>query len=521
MENETAHGALDVTQFFWLILIAAVVAMLGRRIKIPYALALVLTGLLIGAPHLLPQVHLDPHILLTVFLPPLLFETALNLRVEALRREGKSIAVYALGGTLLATFVVGWLAHWTLNLPFNIALVFAALISTTDPVSVIAVFKRLGVGKRLSLLMEAESLFNDGASVVLFSVLVGVAMGGSVTLAAGVQQFFVTVIGGAAVGGGIGTLASRITREFDEHLLEITLTTIVAFGSYLAAESLHVSGVIAVVSAGLVIGNYGMKTGMSPSTRLAVASFWEFAGFVVNSIVFLLIGIEVTFVNLWGEVGMVAGAIGVVMVGRAAAIYGLSPLVNLFKGNVPFAWQHILFWGGLRGALSMALVLGLPPAFPYRNTLVVLAFGVVLFSLLVQGLTVGPLLQRFGLVLGRSRAAEFQRLIGEAFACRAALSELERMSKSGMASRSVLEAVEAEYRDRIQMLENRLEALHISDEQLREEQMQEVRRLSLLAEKSALRDIERAGRLDEEDLRELLARIDEELANLQAQRSEH
>ncbi len=506
-----AHNSLDFIQFFWLLIIASVVAMAGRYIKIPYALALVVTGLLIGAPHLMPQVHLDPHILLTVFLPPLLFETAINIRIQSLRREWKPIAVYALGGTFLSTFLTGWLTATLLHLPLSVALVFGALISTTDPVSVIAVFKRLGVGKRLSLIMEAESLFNDGASVVLFGVLTGAAMGGTVTVTGSVLTFLTTVVGGAGVGIVLGGLASRLTRQFEDHLLEITLTTIVAFGSYLAAETLHTSGVIAVVSAGLVVGNYGMQTGMSPTTRLAVLSFWEYAGFVVNSIVFLLLGIEVTFVNLWKDVGLVCGAIGIVLVGRAVAVYALSPIANALRGNIPFAWQHILFWGGLRGALSMALVLGLPPDFPQRETLVALAFGVVLFSLLAQGLTVGTLLKRLGLSGGRPAGADYARLSGERLACQAALRELDRLRGLGFVSRAVADGLEQEYQGNLERLETEVDALHLSDEALAVNQRAEARRLMLLAEKSALLEANRSGMLDEEDWRALSERIDTQL----------
>jgi CPA1 family monovalent cation:H+ antiporter len=193
------------------------------------------------------------------------------------------------------------------------------------------------------------------------------AFGGKTSMAGAIGAFFRLVIGGAALGAGIGWLASRVHFALDDHLVEITLTTVVAFGSFLAAEALHVSGVIAVVAAGLVVGNYGMPTSMSAGTRLAVASFWEYATFVVNSIVFLLIGIEVAYVNWWHKAGLVAGAVIAVLVGRAA-IYPLSLLVNRLKGNIPIAWQHILFWGGLRGALSMALVLGLAPQFPHLLT---------------------------------------------------------------------------------------------------------------------------------------------------------
>jgi CPA1 family monovalent cation:H+ antiporter len=520
-QSNATETDLNFTAYVWLLLVASGVAILGRRIRIPYALALVITGLLIGAPHLLPQAHLDPHLLLTVFLPPLLFETTINIRAEALKKDGKPIAIYALGGTFISTFVVGGLTAWLLKLPLPVALVFGALISTTDPVSVIAVFKRLGVGKRLSLLMEGESLFNDGAAVVLFGVLVGAAMGQKVSVSASILQFITTVLGGAVVGLGIGAVASRLTREFDDHLLEITLTTIVAFGSYLCAEAFHVSGVIAVVIAGLTVGNYGMQTGMSPTTRLAVHSFWEYAGFVVNSIVFLLLGIEVTFVNLWQDIGLVAGAIGIVVAGRAIAIYSLSPLINGLKGNIPAAFQHVLFWGGLRGALSMALVLGLPPNFPQRSTLVVLAFGVVLFSLLAQGLSIGPLLKWLGLTQGRSEAADYQRLAGEITACQAAIREVDRMQASGLFSRPVAEEVKKDYTKRREELETQIEALHLSDEALKERQTGEARRVALLAEKSALLDAQRNGLLDEADYRELIERIDARLAEIMASKDTH
>lgn len=507
-------ATFDTPQFFWLLLVATVVAMVARWSKIPYALALVITGLLIGVPHLLPQAHLEPHTLLTVFLPPLLFESALNVRLQPLLRDGKVIGTYALVGTVLSTFVVGGLASWLLGLPVPIALVFGALVSNTDPISVIAVFKRLGVGKRLSLIVESESLFNDGAAVVLFSVLLDFATGGRLSVAGAVQQFLTVVIGGAALGAGIGVVASRVTREFDDHLLEIMLTTVVAFGAYLCAEAVHVSGVIAVVAAGLVVGNWGMQTGMSPTTRLAVHSFWEYAAFIVNSFVFLLLGIEVTVVNLWANVGPLLIAVAAVLVGRAVAIYSLSLLVNWDKGDVPLAWQHVMVWGGLRGALSVALALGLSAPFPYRNTLVVLTFGVVLFSLLGQGLTIGPLLKRLGLTRKASDVAEHERFVGETLACDAAVSELERLARKGILPRTSCEAVMGEYRARMEALEQRIAALHLSSAELREHQLREARRLGLLAEKTALIEAEREGLVDEDAAGEMLHAIDARLTEI-------
>jgi CPA1 family monovalent cation:H+ antiporter len=310
-------------------------------------------------------------------------------------------------------------------------------------------------------------------------------------MAGAIGQFVQLVVGGAALGAGIGWLASRVHFALDDHLVEITLTTVVAFSSFLAAEALHVSGVIAVVAAGLVVGNYGMPTSMSAGTRLAVASFWEYAAFVVNSLVFLLIGIEVAYVNWWHKAGLVLGAVGAVLVGRAA-IYPLSWLVNRLKGNIPVAWQHILFWGGLRGALSMALVLGLGPRFPHRDTLVAATFGVVLFSLLAQGLTIGPLLRRLGLTETRT----------------------ERLAASEAYPNWAIKLLTEKYRAELAALAERQKALDLSNETLEAEQALEVRRLALQAEKGALNEAERRGWLDEEDWRHLAARIDSELTSL-------
>lgn len=447
------HTGLNVTQFFWLLLAALVVALAARRVQMPYALALVITGLIIGMTRLLPQTHLDPTVLLTVFLPPLLFEAAIHLRADALRQNWKPIAIYTLAGTILSTFIVGGLTAWAFHLPLPAALVFGALISPTDPISVIAVFKRLGANRRLTLILEAESLFNDTIAVILFTVMLAAVYGGKISAVQGTEQFFRLVIGGAALGGGIGWLASRIHFEIDDHLVEITLTTVVAFGSYLSAQALGVSGVMAVVAAGLVIGNVGMPTAMSPGTRLAVSALWEYAAFVVNSLVFLLVGIEVAYVQWTDKIGLVLAAIVIVLTGRAA-IYPLSGLVNRLGGRIALAWQHALFWGGLRGALSMALVLGLRLDFPQRDALVAATFGVVLFSLLVQGFTLRPLMARLKLTGAESEA---------------------------------LPATTAH-------------------------------RAALAAEKSALQEAARQGWLSQDDWRRIAARIDAELAALETDR---
>lgn len=511
------RGDPQFISFFWLFLAAFVVALMARKVRIPYALALVITGLAIGIPRLLPQAHLDPKLLFTVFLPPLLFEAAINLPAEALKRDWKLLAVYTFAGTILSTFIIGALTAWALNITLPVGLVFGALISTTDPISVIAIFRRLGTGRRLTLLLEAESLFNNDTAVVLFTVMMSVVVGGHVSIGGSIWQFLRLVIGGAAVGLALGFVASRVHYDLNDHLVEITLTTVVAFGSYVCAEAIHASGVMAVIVAGLVIGNHGMQTAMSPGTRLAVHAFWEYAAFVVNSIVFLLIGIEVAYVPWADKTGLAIGAVAIVLAGRAA-IYPLSAIVNRLKGRIPLSWQHVLFWGGLRGALSMALVLGLDRGFPHRDSLVAATFGVVVFSLLVQGSTLGPLIRKLGLAgVEAANPREQQRLATEIMAVQAALFELDRLRAAEAHPNWSVEMLTNEYRARLAHLEADMETLAPDYRRLQREQSVGARRLALQAEKSAWQEAERQGWLEEEDWRNVAARLDAELVALRTQ----
>ena len=506
-------SGLDVTQVFWLMLIASAVAMAARRFRVPYALGLVVVGLVIGLPRLLPQVHLDPHVLFTIFLPPLLFEAAINLRADALKAAWKPIAAFAVAGTLIATVVSGTLAAWVLGLPLAVALVFGALMAPTDPISVMAILKRLGVDHRLGLVVEAESLFNDGVAVVLFSVLLAIALGGTLGPLEGVARFLLVVVGGAGIGVLIGALASWVTHAFNDHLLEITLTTVVAFGAYLCAEAVHVSGVVAVVTAGLVVGNWGMRTGMSPTTRLAVHSFWEYAAFAGNSLVFLLVGIEAAYVEWWTKLPLVAGACVIVLAGRAAAVYLVAPLLGLAGSPVPGPWRHLLVWGGLRGAWSMALVLGLPAAMPHRAELVSMTFGVVLFSLLGQGLTVGALAARLGLAASEAKDTVFGRLSATRLAWQAALAEVDRQVARGALAPTVGATVAQDFRARVAAADEAIADLHLSDEALRAANEAKAYGLAYQAARTALKEAQLAGMADDDATIDLIAEIDAALAD--------
>jgi monovalent cation:H+ antiporter, CPA1 family len=386
----------------WLLIAASVIAILAERLRIPYTVSLALGGLLLGALRLpvlspLQAGHrpdwLTPDVILIVFLPALVFEASVKIDARSLIRDFVPLLLLVTLGILMATLVTGCLVHWATGLPVLTALLFGSIISATDPISVLAIFKELKTVGRLSLIIEGESLLNDGTAVVLFEILLAGIVAGNLSIAKGAGQFFLAVLAGAALGIALGYVASKITATVNDPQIEITLTTILAYGSYLLAHHLHLSGVIATGAAGLIIGKFGAKKGTSAQTLAAMQSFWEYVSFVINSLVFLLIGLEVHVGALFHAWRPVLFAIAAVLIGRALSVYLLVNISNLFVKRIPIRWQHVAVWGGLRGALALALALSLDSAFPYRNQILHITFGVVIFSILVQGLTMRPFLR--------------------------------------------------------------------------------------------------------------------------------
>lgn len=389
MESHIQTGTL-------LILTAAIVAMLTRRLRLPYSVGLVAAGIVLAILPFAPKISLTKDLIFTVLLPPLLFEAALHIHWGQLRRDLPVIGVLATLGVLLAAGVTATGMHYLANWQWISALVFGALIAATDPVSVIATFKEAKAHGRLIVLVEAESLFNDGTAAVAFGMVVALASGQHVTSIEITAMLLKTILGGILCGAAVALGALLLAGRTDDHLVEITFTTVAAYGSFLLADHFGLSGVIATIVAGLVMGNFKSLNGISSRGEEAVEAFWEYAAFIANSLVFLLIGMHEArqnFVAIWLPA---ATAIVLVTLGRTVAIYPCCLIFSRSSLRVSWKHQHILFWGGLRGALALALALGLPPNVPMREEIITIGFAVVAFSIFIQGLTMAPFLRRMG-----------------------------------------------------------------------------------------------------------------------------
>jgi Na+:H+ antiporter len=504
----------------WMMIAASAIAVVAHRLRIPYTVALVMGGLALGFFHipLVDQIireeptWLTPNLSLVIFLPALLFEGSLKLQLRQLRENLLPILLFANAGVLAATAITGLLVHWVLGFPILVGLVFGAIVSATDPISVLALFKDMAVARRLSVLVEGESLLNDGTASVLYGILAGAVLTGTVSVGAGVRSFFVEVFGGAAVGLGLGYIVSKITARIDDPAIEITLTTILAYSSFLVAQSLHLSGVLATVVAGVTIGNFGVRVGMTPQTRVALWSFWEYSSFVMNSILFLLIGLQVHLEDLLRSWQLVLLAAGTVLLGRAMSVYGLAPISNFFTERIPYRWQHIMTWGGMRGALSLALALNVAGTFPFRNQLLAATFGVVAFSIVLQGLTVKTLLGFLG--LGKAGDDEYRLFRARHLAVSSARAELNNMLDRELISTPTYEALRRELDQRGQEAQAKIAEIYAKDESRAADETRLANMRLLAVEKSSIEKALHDGLISARAAAKLLEETDHRLDQL-------
>ena len=389
-----------------LLVVAMLVAIIAHRSRLPYTVGLVITGVMLALLRIEDGFVLTRSLIFLVILPPLLFEAALNIRWRELRRDVLPVLSLTVLGVVLSAAVVAAgmtvLAQW----PARSALIFGVLIAATDPVAVIAVFKESGVTGRLRLLVESESLFNDGVAAVLFGLILIWAQRDAISPLEAVQSLALSVGGGIAIGLVCGGAAIVIAGQTADHLVETGLSAAAAYGSFLLAERFHGSGVLATVAAGLLIGNL-RTTGerrrwLSSHGEEFLVDFWNFAAFIANSMVFLLMGLAVGALPFDRTSSLtVVSAVLLVLVGRSLSVYPICWLFRRSTWAIPVREQHVLWWGGLRGALALALALSLPQSLPLHNAIVVTTFGVAVFSVVGQGLSMPQLLRRLGFPPGR------------------------------------------------------------------------------------------------------------------------
>ncbi|MFL5641431.1 MAG: cation:proton antiporter [Chloroflexota bacterium] len=378
--------------------VAVVVAILVRPLRLPYTVALVIAGLLAGLLARLagyPPVDVSPELVLLVLLPGLVFEAAYRLRLTEIRRWFGGLLLLAIPGVVISAAVVAVVLSVATGLRLDLAFIVGAMVSATDPAAVIATFKRLTVPRALSTMVDGESLLNDGTGLVLFAIAVS-AVYAPVSPLGAVTSFIGIVSVSVLIGLATGFAAAWVFRFIaDDHLIELTLTVVLAYGSYVLADQVGLSGVIATVTAGIVLGNVGINRDRADDAADAIDTVWEFIAYLLTAFVFLLVGLAIPPVRLLDSVVPIAWGILAILLGRAFVVYvllGGSSRLAVRPGladRIPGSWLHVLFWSGLRGAVAVAMALSLPLDIPERPLLQEITFGIILFTLLIQGTTIG------------------------------------------------------------------------------------------------------------------------------------
>ncbi len=478
-----------------LVMIAAGITAVAKKLKRPYPIVLVIVGTIIGLVNIpvleplkqfITTGEVFNFVIITLFLPALLGEASLKLPFSHLKDNKGPIFALAFGGTLLSFVITGFLTIWLLDFSIPAAFVFAALMSATDPVSVLSIFKNVGVNKRLSIVIEGESLFNDGLAVVFFKIsafyLLTYKELGIQGAGLGLWEFIKVISLGLIIGGALGFGFSHLTKYFDDYPLEIIFSMILFYGSFLLAESVHASGVIAVVVAAIILGNYGAKIGMSPTTKLNINNFWDVAALLANSLVFLMVGLEITRIKLTDKWGMIVLAIVIVLLARSLAVY----VSMLFIKNFPVSWKHIINWGGMKGSLSIALVLSLPRDFAGREEILILAFSVVLFSLVVQGLSISPLLSFLRVNKKDEGYTEYEELIARGHRFETAIAEINKVKKNLFITEAAAKEIVCQNEKELSKLKKDIEVLFKKYPGLKEKQQTILQKHSLYAQHDAI-----------------------------------
>lgn len=498
--------------------LGSTVAIAAKRANVPYNVALVVIGLLAVLADIMPHIRMNAELVLLVFLPMLVFEAALFANAEALKRAARPILALALPGVAFSLIGTAAVAHVAVDLPFAEALLLGALLAITDTVSVLLAFRSARAPHRLHVIMEGESLFNDGTALVLVSLTSVAFATGKFDGLVAFRSLIVSIVGGAAIGAGFGAIGSVILRRTPDHLTAIFSTLVLVFATSLGAEHLHASPVIAVVVTGLFIGRAARQF-LEPSRVLALQGFWETMGFSLNVLLFLLVGMEIDAGMLVRDAVPIGLTLLALHAGRAVAVYLCFLLLRLFTREVvPLRWQHVMVFGNIKGALSMAAVLALPDSMPDKPRLVTIVFGVTFVTLVTQALPFGRFL-RWLRISGGEGSHELESARAALVAARRGHFELDELLATGLVSRGDHAERRAEFQRRIIEAEKVLRA-RVGHPNADEHADRVADTALLEAQKAALLDGARRGLYSEATAEEQVSQIDKQLMNLQ-QHEEH
>lgn len=521
--NSTENGQIAVsipdlvTILIVLLLAATVVALVTQRLRIPYVTGLVLAGLPI-TNLLSRRIGLDPSLVLNLFLPILIFEAAINTDISRLRSTFKPIALLAGPGSIISSVIIAILVKFGLGIPWLPAFLVGVILANSDTVSMIAVFKEIRVPARLSTIVEGETLFNDATALVSFNLLLVIYTTGGITLAQGIQDFLIVSLGGGLVGGILGYLSLPIFARLQDPLSSLLLTVALALGTFQIGQFLGVSGAVAVVIAGLVFGNLGLSRSASASDRMTLISFWEYAGFSVNTFIFLLIGIAINPLTLWKALPSIVLVVIAYQLGRILSVYLLLVGLQWIDRPIPLRWQHVLVLGNIKGSLSMALAVGIPLTLTGRESIIELVFGAVLFSLVIQGLALPWLIKRLNISHVSAVTQEIGKLQIQLIASKAAQDELVNLLKSGVLSKAVYEELWAAYQAKVAVSERVLREAYNQSRagqgKGNHSHLDSIRRQLFLAEKGAVSHALRKRIVPEDLVESYLKDLDEKLLSL-------
>lgn len=505
---------IDIQAGLILLMIISAVAVIVSYIRLPYTIALVIIGYAIGYTEIIPQIHLTSEIIFTIIIPILIFEASINTPAVEFSRNIRSILLLAIGGLIIciALFTVG--SHYLIGLDWKLAILMGSLISATDPVSILAIFRKLGVNIRLSVLIEGESLLNDGVAVVIFQISTLAIITGTYSVGDAFLQFIKVTLGGAALGFVFGFITTQIIKRVSDHFVELTITTIMVYSLVLVSVRVHSSEIIALLVAGLVIGNYAFQEAFTASSRVILTSFWEYAAFIANSVIFLFIGIQIAQVDITHHIKFILIAWLLTMGSRTLMIYSLTPIASKFREKIPNSFKHVLNLGGLRGAIALALVLSIPKTMEGSDTILILTFGVVFLSLIIQGLSTPPLINLLGIGRRSKEKEKYELLFTQLVGLTAAKRELKKSFEEGLVNQILYNKLFKYYTDKMDMIEDELTEMCECNPQLMKTEESMTKKRLLETERESIREIMRRGLINRSTFDEISVEIDKELADV-------